>query len=214
MESVFLYVSRFMSIHEIDRLFVKKCNYLDMVKYHINYNYASCLSKEDLKLISSIGDVNQLPISLYLKIWKGDELIFYVERDNLLDVRTKVQLIMHLRWLDGGKFIDIYNWYISSVYNRSNVHSLNGISNVLNIVKCLDFESQDIVLSCHYVFKRTSWGFLVYEGTILKASGYLENSIIDVLGTCNSGLYELLTNKYIFDVQYAIYKGNETSFVL
>lgn len=194
-----------MDIKDIDRLFCKKDFYIDMVRRHINENYN--LLPEEMKVVETMESKDNLPLSVVLKVWYGPQIIEYIEKDYLIDVRTKVQLLLHLKNRDNGKFIGLYGWYLNNIYNRPSVKHINAFENVQLIAQSLDEEGGEMKLHNDFVFKRTRWGFIIYEGSLVKVCGFTNTGKLEIVGPCNNILYEIISNKFFFDVHYSIYKG-------
>lgn len=207
MSTIKVLLSPFMGVWEIKRMATNGDEYMQMTKSHILEVYGPSLTRleKDAVIKMKRCPKTELPKSLYLRVWERDKVVESIQQNRLLDVRTRVQLLKHLQYPYKSTFGALYQWYIRERYCKTVVAKNPFVMGA--ILDALAGEGgRDLVISNRYVFKKSIWGFIVCDGPLVVASGDGTTGLVEMVDTIQREIWDLLTNKFVFDVNFALYK--------
>lgn len=198
-----LLIAPFVEPDELRSLAQNTSDYVALVRRHIIENYGHSLTRTERNSLDAMrcSPEVELPVSLWARVWARKDLQNRIVHSRFLDARTKSQLLVFLRGRGTTKFSNLYQWYIREIYHgRSIKRCRPECYAVRNVIGHLDDTGRDLEID-RFVFKRTAWGFNVYDGPRILAYG--EDDEVFMLGDPASDLLPMLVrDKFVFDVLY------------
>lgn len=201
-----LLIAPFVEPEKLRSLAQNSSEHVALVRRHILENHGHTLTRTERTSLDAMrcSPEVELPVSLWARVWGREDLKKRIVHSRFLDVRTKSQLLLFLRGGGKTKFNNLYQWYIREIYHGRSIRRFRPkCYAVRNVICHLDDTKRDLEVD-RFVFKRTAWGFNVYEGPRILAYG--EDDEVFMIGNPMSDLLPLLvSDKFVFDTCLGVY---------